>query len=231
MNTPQRFVIQQNEVGEDVIVGPFENETEAIDYARRLRERARHETAYRLVVGKPAPIMLDTNKARVLLHEIVNSPEFGPDYVYNRGEDGTGSCVNWQWCPNDTDDGEGGTYEPACLIGQLWFRLGFDRTVIPETSGSTTVLELLVHAGLLAVPEGDPLESYLSEIQQRQDSGTPWGKCLVEGEHRLVIMLGHSDSWFQQNEPGNQGVSVQAVTREAVTNAAEGAYEPVEQTV
>jgi hypothetical protein len=221
MNTDLRFVIRQDEQGNDLIVGPFPDEDEAAAYARRLRDS--DETNYRLLVGKRAPVTLDTNKARTLLREIVNSPEFGPEYVYRKDHGGTSACVNWT-CK--LGDGEDSTYEPSCLIGQLWFRLGFDQHVIPETSGSTGVMEKLVPADLLYVPEGDPLEAYLSMIQQRQDSGSPWGECLVEGDRRLVEMISWTDSMFasEENIADKQGLALAPITRDGLRNALSGAF-------
>lgn len=177
MSTTPQYVIVYRQEGEapTKVVGPFDE----ISEAQRARIGDMSQALVFPITAPPPPaVALDTIKARTILRELVKGKE---DFVYEPpGNDST--CVNWVRNPD-------GTHSPSCLIGQLWWKLGFDQTCMGATDNAHSALRRLTEDGLVKVPEGDPVGVYLRAVQASQDSRHPWGEAMKAGERELIRRL------------------------------------------
>lgn len=91
-----------------------------------------------------------------------------PNYKYESSED---SCAYFH-LGQDMEH-----YSAGCIVGHALHRLGVSYEDIEEYNFSTEICELI---DLFMPPEGrdNASEAFLMAVQQKQDVGLPWGKCV-----------------------------------------------------
>jgi hypothetical protein len=155
-------------------------------------------------------IIIDKERALELLAEAVKLK--GADYVdVGTDPDGDGECRYYAFTLSEEKGdswgnygtvvtatiGEDGRAEPGCIVGHVYYALGFDPldvqagvvfdTLLMNDDGSGTVFNAAGATELLT-KDGDTVsltsgaQCVLSSAQRHQDGGNVWGSALQEAE-------------------------------------------------
>lgn len=100
-----------------------------------------------------------------------------PDKIYQRMNpfrEDAGACVYVEKLSS-------GNYAPSCILGHAFIGLGMKPELFDEELhidvGSWEIDHVLDRLGY-HYDDGDPRVEWLSRVQSRQDSGTPWGRAV-----------------------------------------------------
>lgn len=101
----------------------------------------------------------------------------GEGYVYQRPAQGD-ACLYWH-NPSSETQPPGVAGQPGCLVGYVLHAAGVPGTTLAANEGqdSSTVCDRLRAAGVVTVTYR--AKSLLSDAQERQDDGAPWGEAVA----------------------------------------------------
>lgn len=135
--------------------------------------------------------MITLEDARVAAREAVDLK--GPDYVYDRGNNVDCVYVDYDWSYDirrEDDMIDPDSLAPSCLVGHMlvnsWGVSPEEFVDVNESCHHQGVMNysdiIEVSSRLTSIGFTSEALTYMSELQDRQDSKVPWGEALTLAE-------------------------------------------------